>query len=167
MATAKFNQQIGLTIPEKAKLLPLFDSRVYQYPTLDLAAECFLWRETDATRNSLTMAAHAFYSHKELHKAGYAQKHEMLHQKGINWNDYPAFFKRGTYVRRETYLKELTPAELARIPVNRRPTGPVQRTSVVEVDMPPLARVANVNDVLFRGAAPAERAEALTGDLVA
>ena len=53
MATAKFNQQILANIPEKAHLLPLFDARVYQYPTLDLAAESFVWRETDATRNSL------------------------------------------------------------------------------------------------------------------
>lgn len=159
MATAKFNQQIAVNIPEKARLLPLFDARVYQYPTLDLAAESFLWRETDATRNSLTMAAHAHYSHKELHKAGYSQKHEMLFAKGVNWADYPAFFKRGTYVRRETTLKELTAAELARIPEKHRPTGPVPRSVLRELDMPPLARVQNVNDVLFRGAAPVERTD--------
>ncbi len=154
MATAKFNQQILANIPAKAHLLPLFDARVYQYPTLDLAAESFLWRETDATRNSLTMAAHAFYSHKELHKAGYAAKHEMLHAKGVNWNDYPAFFKRGTYVRREAALKELTAAELARIPEKHRPTGPVMRSVLRELDVPPLSRVANVNGVLFFAEAP-------------
>lgn len=160
MATAKFNEQIVANIPEKARLLPLFDARVYQYPTLELAAESFLWRETDATRNSLTMAAGAFYSHKELHKAGYAQKHEMLFAKGINWNDYPAFFKRGTYVRRESMLKELSPAELSRIPAKHRPSGPVMRTVLREMDMPPLARVENQIDVLFRGSAPTERAYA-------
>lgn len=157
MATAKFNQQILANIPEKAHLLPLFDARVYQYPTLDLAAESFVWRETDATRNSLTMAAHAYYSHKELHKAGYARKHEMLHAKGLNWNDYPDFFKKGTYVRRESTLKELTAAELARIPEKHRPTGPVMRSVLRELAMPPLTRVANVNAVLFEGQEPQER----------
>lgn len=157
MATAKFNQQILANIPEKAHLLPLFDARVYQYPTLDLAAESFVWRETDATRNSLTMAAHAYYSHKELHKAGYARKHEMLHAKGLNWNDYPDFFKKGTYVRRESVLKELTAAELARIPEKHRPTGPVLRSVLRELAMPPITRVANVNAVLFEGQEPQER----------
>lgn len=157
MATAKFNQQILANIPEKAHLLPLFDARVYQYPTLDLAAESFVWRETDATRNSLTMAAHAYYSHKELHKAGYARKHEMLHAKGLNWNDYPDFFKKGTYVRRESTLKELTAAELARIPEKHRPTGPVMRSVLRELAMPPITRVANVNAVLFEGQEPQER----------
>lgn len=156
MATAKFNQQILANIPEKAHLLPLFDARVYQYPTLDLAAESFVWRETDATRNSLTMAAHAYYSHKELHKAGYARKHEMLHAKGLNWNDYPDFFKKGTYVRRESTLKELTAAELARIPEKHRPTGPVMRSVLRELAMPPITRVANVNAVLFEGQEPQE-----------
>lgn len=157
MATAKFNQQILANIPEKAHLLPLFDARVYQYPTLDLAAESFVWRETDATRNSLTMAAHAYYSHKELHKAGYARKHEMLHAKGLNWNDYPDFFKKGTYVRRESTLKELTAAELARVPEKHRPTGPVMRSVLRELAMPPITRVANVNAVLFEGQEPQER----------
>lgn len=158
MATAKFNQQILANIPEKAHLLPLFDARVYQYPTLDLAAESFVWRETDATRNSLTMAAHAYYSHKELHKAGYARKHEMLHAKGLNWNDYPDFFKKGTYVRREAVLKELTAAEMARIPEKHRPTGPVMRSILRELVMPPLTRVENINGVLFYGEEPKERA---------
>lgn len=149
MATAKFIQQVLANIPEKAHLLPVFDARAWDVCSLDVAAEHFVWRETDATRNSLTMAAHAYYSPKELHKAGYAQKHEMLHAKGINWNDYPAFFKRGTYVRREDVLKELTPAELARIPVNRRPEGPVVRSVVKELDMPPITRLANLHGVLF------------------
>ena len=163
MATAKFNQEITAHIPEKAHLLPLFDARVWVVSNLDLAAEHFLWRETDATRNSLTMAAHAYYSHKELHKAGYAQKHEMLHAKGINWNDYPAFFKRGTYVRREVVLKELSSELLARIAPARRPNGPVARTVVKELDMPPLERIVNKAGVLFSGEAPLQASD--SGDL--
>jgi tRNA(His) 5'-end guanylyltransferase len=154
MATARFNQLIVQEIPEKANKLPLFDAHVFQYPTLGLATECFVWREADATRNSLTMAAHAYYSQKELHKAGYAKKHEMLFAKGINWNDYPAFFKRGTYVRRETIFKELTQQELARIPEGRRPTGPVMRSQVMELEMPPILEVANAAEVLFARAEP-------------
>jgi tRNA(His) 5'-end guanylyltransferase len=40
---------------------------VWQLPTLDEGANAFLWREFDATKNSLiSMAAQEFYSHKEL-----------------------------------------------------------------------------------------------------
>jgi tRNA(His) guanylyltransferase len=156
LATAKFNQDIALNIPEKARLLPVFDARAWAVSNLDIAAEHFIWRETDATRNSLTMAAHAYYSHKELHKAGFAQKHEMLHAKGINWNDYPAFFKRGTYIRREQVQRDLTATELNRIPVKHRPTGPVTRTVVQALDMPPISRLTNLKGVLFFGEVPME-----------
>lgn len=156
MATAKFNQQVQVNLPEKAHLLPLFDARVFQYPTLELAAESFLWREADASRNALTMAAHAAYSHKELHKAGVAKKHELLAAKGISLSDYPVAFTRGVYVRRESRLRELSAAELARIPEKHRPTGPVMRSAVLELDMPPLAQVANPIDVLFKGAEPVQ-----------
>lgn len=151
MATAQFNRQIQNRIPEKAHLLPLFDARVFQYPELDLAAECFIWREADATRNSLTMAAHAYYNHRELHKAGYSKKHDMLHAKGIIWADYPAFFKRGTYVRRESEFRTLSDEELSRIPEKHRPTGPVIRTSLKELDLPPAHQVSNLVNVLFLG----------------
>lgn len=154
IASARFNQLVTQLLPEKAHLLPVFDARAWAVPDLTMAAEHFLWREADATRNSLTMAAHAHYSHKELHKAGFALKHDMLHAKGVNWADYPAFFKRGTYVRRETALRELTPAELSRIPERHRPTGPIERSAVVELDVPPLSRVVNLEDFLFRGAPP-------------
>ena len=157
LTSVKFNRLVLANLQEKSHLTPVFDARVWPYPNLELVAEHFLWRETDATRNSLTMAAHAFYSHKELHKAGYEKKHEMLYAKGINWNDYPAFFKRGTYVRRESVTKELTAAELARIPEGRRPNGPVVRSELREVTMPALTRVANVHGVLFFGEEPVER----------
>lgn len=156
LASAKFNREIQARIPEKAHLLPVFDARAFNYPTMELALENLVWRETDATRNSLTMAASAFYSPKELHKAGFAKKHDMLHAKGINWNDYPPAFKRGTYIRRENILKELTPAELARIPEKHRPLGPVVRSVLAEIDMPPISRVANLYGVVVRGELPLE-----------
>ena len=162
MTTAKFNQEIAKRLPEKAHLLPVFDARVWVVPSLELAAEHFLWREVDATRNSLTMAAQACYSHKELQGVGAAQKHELLRAKGINWNDYPDSFKRGTFVRRETVLKSLSDEELRRIPAAKRPQGPVVRTAVTERHLPPLSRVTNLVNALFQGEpATTQPAEAL------
>ena len=161
LATAKFNQQVVAHMPEKAHLLPTFDSRVFNLPTLEDMVECVLFRALDCAKNSLTMAASAYFSHKELHGKGGAAKHAMLRAKGVIWTDYPAFFKNGTFVRRETILKEMTAEELARIPEKHRPTGPVQRSLIREVDMPPFARVANPKEVLFYGAEPELRVAVL------
>lgn len=154
MATAKFNQEVMRRLPSHAHKLPLFDARVWQVPSLDLALEAFAWREADATKNSITMYASAFYSHKELHKKSSRDKHDMLHAKGVNWNDLDAALKRGVYFRRETIVKELTPTELARIPAKHRPSGPVTRSEVRVIDMPPITQVINAKDVLFFGAQP-------------
>ena len=57
MATGYFNAHLGSHIPEKAGSVALFDCRVWSVPTLDEAANTFLWRELDATKNSVSMAA--------------------------------------------------------------------------------------------------------------
>jgi tRNA(His) 5'-end guanylyltransferase len=153
-ASVRFNKLVEKLLPEKAAFHPIFDARVYAYPNWDLAAESFLWRETDATRNSLAMAAQAHFSQKELEGKGRSAMHEMLFQKGINWNDYPTFFKKGTYVRRGVEARLLTEEELLRIPVDRRPTGPVTRGIMVTTDIPPAERILNLAPVLFNGATP-------------
>lgn len=159
MATAKFNQEVLKRMPEKADMLPVFDARVFSMPSLDEMVECVLFRALDCSKNSITMAASAYYSHKELHGKSSADKHEMLYAKGVNWAHYPSFFKDGTFVRREKILRELTPEELAVIPEVHRPKGPVERSVVMEVDTPPFPWLANPKEFLFYGAAPVARAK--------
>lgn len=80
-----------------------FDGRAFTVPALDEVANYFIWRQQDATRNSISMAAQAHFSHKELHGKGVNEMQEMLFQgKGINWSDYPVGFKRGRAVVRVT-----------------------------------------------------------------
>lgn len=153
-ATAKFNQQSALLLPEKSGALPEFDARCLQVPNLEAAFRNLLWRETDATRNSLSMAAQALYSQKELQGKGRSDLHEMLHAKGVNWSDYSAVSKRGAFFRRETVLRELPAETLAKIPADRRPQGPVERSEIREIAMPPLLRLSNPIEALFFGAAP-------------
>lgn len=149
-ATAKFNQMVGKLLPHKADQLPEFDCRTTTYPTRAHVYENLLWRETDATRNSLTMAAGAYYSHKALEGVNSAKKHDMLMEKGVNWNDYPVHFKRGTYLKRVAVYKTLTPEELARIPKERQPEGPVLRKEVQEVNWgKPLSAFKDNFEVLF------------------
>lgn len=154
LATAKFNQQVALRMPEKAGRLPVFDARVFNVPTMEEAAQCLLFRAVDCVKNSITMAASAYYSHSELHKVSGAKKHEMLYAKGINWTDYPAFFKDGTYLKRVTILRKMSEDEMQHIPEKYRPTKPIERTSVEEIDMPPFNRILNQVDVVFFGAEP-------------
>jgi tRNA(His) guanylyltransferase len=137
-ASVAFNRACDSLLPEKAHLDPEFDCRVWQLPNLFEVYNAFLWREDDATSNSLQMAAQSRYSQKELHKAASPKLHDLLHAKGINWNNYPAFFKRGTYVARRKYERDLTAAELENIPEAHRPNGPITRTGIFALDAQPV-----------------------------
>jgi tRNA(His) 5'-end guanylyltransferase len=76
-----------------------FDARAFTIPDPIEVENYFIWRQQDATRNSISMAAQAHFSSKQLHGKSTDQLQELLwseHQ--VNWNDYPAGFKRGRVV---------------------------------------------------------------------
>jgi len=158
-ASAFFARAAEKAIPEKAAELPCFDARVWQVPTLDDALEVFVWREDDAVKNSVSMAACTLYAPDELDGVDTAGKHELLHRKGVNWNDYPDAFKRGTYVRRRRVQRVLAEADRLRIPEPHRPPAghAFERGEVVPLELPPIRRIANALEVLLHGAAPLPR----------
>jgi tRNA(His) guanylyltransferase len=135
-------------------MLPEFDCRVFQLPNRTEVANCFLWRERDATRNAILGAAQCVTSHREMQGKDCSELQEMMFQKGFNFNDFPAFFKRGTFVRRVVEERTLTAEELDKIPERHRPTGPVPRSKIVEIEMPPFGQVTNREAVIFDGAEP-------------
>src|SRR5579859_3955752 len=52
LCTAHFNRRLPACLPpEYADRLPVFDCRVWSVPTLEEAANTFVWRERDATMN--------------------------------------------------------------------------------------------------------------------
>jgi tRNA(His) 5'-end guanylyltransferase len=158
MASVYFNRRLVEFLPEKADKMPRFDSRVYNVPTLDEAVNSFLWREQDATKNSISMAAQAFYSHGELMNKSGSDKQEMLFQKGINWNDYPVFFKRGTYVQRKRVTTPFTKDEIERLPAKHNarkdPNFVIERWVVDIVELPQLTKIENSVDVIVWGNEP-------------
>jgi len=166
LATAAFIRAIsrefgsvqGSTLMEK---LPHFDARVISMPNEMEAANMLLWRNLDATKNAVSMATRHYYSHKEMHLKNQADMHEMLFAKGVNFNDYPYFFKRGTWLHRVTEERVLTMDELENIPVQHRPDAdkPVIRSRISAYDIPPLNHLANITDVLFRGAKPEKKVQ--------
>jgi hypothetical protein len=76
-----------------------------------------------------------------------------------NFNDYPASFKRGTFVRKETVTRSFDPQEWASIPINHRPdlSSLLLRSELVAFDLPPLNRVKNKVAYLFNKAEPEQK----------
>lgn len=99
MATAAFHAFAHVALPP-GRAIAQFDCRAHVVPSLDEAANYLLWRELDATNNSVQGAAQAHYPQRELASKGRAELMDMLHAKGVNWNDYPVHFRRGVYARR-------------------------------------------------------------------
>ncbi len=91
-ATAKFNE----LRPGK---LAMFDSRVFTIPDPVEVSNYLVWRQKDATRNSISMAAQAAFSAAALHGKSTGEMQDMLwREHEINWNEYDPRFKRGTIV---------------------------------------------------------------------
>jgi tRNA(His) guanylyltransferase len=157
-ASVYFGIMLPMFLPEKSGLLPVFDCRVWTVPTLEEGANTFLWREFDATKNSISMAARCHYSHKQLEDKNGKEMQEMLFQKGVNWNDFPGFFKRGTYVVRKKFTRKFTADELDILPplhdARKDPNLMVERTEFARVDMPRLASISNRVGVIFLGEDP-------------
>lgn len=87
---------------------PLFDARAFVLPNTVEVANYFQWRQRDATRNSISMAAQAHFSHKRLQGVNSGQMQELLFaERGVNWNDYPDACKRGQVAVKLTGEREV------------------------------------------------------------
>ena len=74
----------------------MFDARVFNIPKEEVA-NLILWRQLDATRNAIQMLGQSNFSHKQLQNKSCNEIQDMLMtQKGINFNDMPTEFKRGS-----------------------------------------------------------------------
>lgn len=134
--SAFFAREAMKVLPEKDHIVPCFDARAFVVPTVQEAYHAVLWRQQDCTKNAISMAAQSMFSHKYLQgRSGPEMQELMWKEKGVNFNDYPAFFKRGTFARRVKEERVLTKEQLAKIPEGRRPTGPVLRSFVDTVDI--------------------------------
>lgn len=88
---AKFN-----LIQNKLNNGAFFDARCFNVPIAEVN-NCLLWRQQDATRNSIQALAQSLYSQKELHGINTKDlQDKMFTEKGVNWNDLPVYKKRGS-----------------------------------------------------------------------
>lgn len=84
----------------------MFDARVFNIPKEEVT-NLIYWRQLDATRNSIQMVGQSNFSHKELQNKSCNDIQDMLMtQKGINWNDFPTYQKRGSCAVRNKIILE-------------------------------------------------------------
>lgn len=157
-ATLFFYREIVKRLPDYADKMPSLDARVWNVPSKVEGANAFLWRELDAIKNSVSMTANEYFSVKQLHEKNSNQKLEMLQSVGVDWNNYPTHFKRGTYVQRRKLMTKFSIEELETLPAKHaartNPDLVVERSVVDAIELPPMLRIGNREDVIFHGAAP-------------
>jgi tRNA(His) 5'-end guanylyltransferase len=99
MATCAFNNEVvsvnNNALCNTGLTSALFDSRVFNVPKEEVT-NYFVWRQQDATRNSINMLGQFYFSHKKLQGKNVSQVQDMLMEKyQINWNDCDIWKKRG------------------------------------------------------------------------
>ena len=106
-ATAAFNARRPAEVATGR--MATFDARVFTLPNAVEVANYMLWRQRDAVRNSIAMAAQAKFSPRQLHGVNTGRMQEMLFaEHGINWNDYADGAKRGRVVVKASGEREVT-----------------------------------------------------------
>jgi len=116
-ATIHFNEMVQSLELTGSGPKPSFDCRVWNLPNITEVTNYLVWREQDAVRNSIQMAARAVFSHNKCNNKNCKELQEMLFQeKSINWNDYESRHKRGTYIRCVKTKRKFTADELDKLP---------------------------------------------------
>jgi len=115
-----------------------FDARVFGVPSDEEAFNAVLWRIRDCVKNSKSMYAQAYCSHKELmYKNGQEQIDFCLEKTGNDWNEIAEHLKYGTLVKKELYQKETE-------------HGSVQRSQITTTVMKPTFSKENVKFVMSK-----------------
>lgn len=136
---------------EYTNKVPHFDCRVFQLPSKVEVANAFLWREKDAYKNAVSMAAHSVFGHSKLNGKSTDDKINMLLERGIIFDDYPDFFKHGAYFSRVLKYKEIEDEIWNKIPEDKRPSErKVLRSSVERVYQYRNDNIENKVDFIFR-----------------
>ncbi len=82
-----------------------FDSRAFVLPDINEVTNYLIWRQQDATRNSVSMCAQAMFSHKSLHGVNSNGMIDRLREAGKPWEETPTHYKRGAVCKPVTVLK--------------------------------------------------------------
>lgn len=130
-ASAKFSTLLGD--------IGVFDCRICELPNADLVIDYFRWRNEDAHRNALN--AHCYWRLRKdgqnrqtatnrISGATTADKNELLFGYGINFNDLPAWQKRGIGI----YWKEVSHTGIN--PKTGEPQSAMRRKLITDLNLP-------------------------------
>lgn len=146
LATAKFMQLIMQEFPDRVEKLPRFDCRVFNCSQLD-AAKFFIWRQMDATKNSVSLVASENFSHKSLQGISSKERKQKLREIGDPWEDYPEFFKQGIYVGK--FVREVKVKDDKSIPEEVKANMPetIERNVLETFTMSQLDKTENPVDI--------------------
>lgn len=108
IATASFNYFLSKHhAPSWVGDFVHFDARVYNVPK-DEVVNYLIWRQQDASRNSVQMLGRFHFSQKQMQGKSNSQVQDMLMlEKQVNWNDLPTWMKRGTAVYQRSDWSEV------------------------------------------------------------
>jgi tRNA(His) guanylyltransferase len=124
--------------------IPHFDARVINIPNAEEAVNMLLWRNKDAARNAVQMVGQHHYSSKQLKGVGIPELRQMIFDIGDDFDDYPTFFRMGSYARKVLDTSRVVQYDDA--PVND--LGELKRYSVKTIN--PLTYDFNgIRDLIF------------------
>ena len=139
----KFNSVLAGECSAKFSLrlndLASFDCRISQLPLISDVIDYFRWRSEDAGRNALN--AHCYWLLRkqgcdperaagDLSGMSIARKNDFLFKNGINYNDLPAWQKRGIGIYWEEFTKE------GWNPTTQTPVTAQRRRLKIDYDLP-------------------------------
>ncbi len=113
ICTANFNKYAKSIIGEDTPMA-YFDSRVIYMPNADEVINCFIWRQNDCIKNSVSSLAQSMFSTKELLNKHQDEQIAMMLDKNVDWNKIDNWKKYGAFVHRKIEKGEYNGQEYER-----------------------------------------------------
>jgi len=83
---------------------------------------------------------------------------KLMLEKNVNWNDLPAKYKRGVYVKRTKVSSAFSAEELSELPpmhnAHKNPDLVIERSVIKEIVYPIFNKIKNKAEVIFEDAEP-------------
>ena len=102
-ASVAFNKKLCQLLPNTNLEDGIFDARIMQFPNEVEAANCFIFRQRDGIRNSISMCADYVIPKSQLFGKNSDEKKAMLSSANHCWEDEPDWVKFGTFITKYTF----------------------------------------------------------------
>lgn len=128
-ASVVFNMKLQQLLGNEIEL-GIFDARIMQFPNEIEAMNCFIFRQRDCIRNSISGFAQSWFSPKTLLKKNSDEKIQMLNSVGFNFEKAEYWVRFGTFIYKKTFE------------INCAPDEPYIRTGYIDISF----KLDNIDD---------------------